>query len=93
MMYSIIFTNAFKKGYKKLPDAIKTKAKKTIEILSVDPSYPSLRTKNNYSWSKYLNSKVHECSINMNYRIIFTYEEDKIILLHAVGEHKIVDRN
>jgi len=93
MKYSIQYTKTFKKGYKKLPDLIKIRSKKTVEILSEDPNYPSLRTKVNYSWSRYLNSKVYECSINMDYRILFTYEENKIILLQAIGEHKIVNKN
>jgi|ASRL01.1.fsa_nt_gi mRNA-degrading endonuclease RelE of RelBE toxin-antitoxin system len=92
MKYSLQYTKVFKKKYNKLPELIKIKTKKTLHILSENPSYPSLRTKTNYSWSNYLKVKVYECSVNMEYRIIFTYEEGSIILLQAIGKHEIVDK-
>jgi len=95
----IVPSKKFSKDFKKLPDDIKPKLKKTLTLLKDDQNHPSLRTKKNHSWSAELKEKVYESSINMDYRVLWIYtkddetEEDEItiIILLAVGKHKIVD--
>lgn len=90
-MYKLVPLKSFTKSLKKLDTTIQKQTKKKLEILIENPKHPSLRLKPNYSWSKNLKTKVYEMSVNMNYRIIFTHEDGKIILLHAIGTHNIVD--
>ena len=74
----------FKRQFKKLPKDIQLKISNKLKILQKDYLHPSLRTKRHKS------SGCFESSINMNYRIIWNFEEDTIILLIAVGTHKIL---
>ena len=45
MAYKITFTKRFVKNMKRLSAAERTQLKKKLEILEMDPLYPSLRTK------------------------------------------------
>lgn len=78
-------TPKFSRQLKKLPSDVQRKVKEKLNILQEDPSHPSLRTKRHNS------SGCFESSINMNYRIIWDYQEESIILLIMVGEHDILD--
>ena len=42
-------------------------------------------------FSKMFERKVFESSINMNYRLLWFFDEDKIIILLTIGQHKIVE--
>ena len=78
-------TPKFIRQLKKLPSDVQGMVKEKLKILQEDPSHPSLRTKRH-------NSSGHfESSINMNYRIIWDYEEESIILLIMVGDHSVLD--
>ena len=90
--YNIVFTNSFKKAYKKLSPEVQKQVKVKIEQLMIEPSIPSLRLKINYSWSSFLKAKAYEISVTMNYRIILTFEEGRIVLLHTIGTHDILDK-
>lgn len=90
--YQLQYSKTFVKQLKKLPKDLQKLVYQKLDLLTSDPSHPSLRTKINNSWSHDLDEKVYECSINMNYRIIFCYRENTVILLLAVGTHDIVDR-
>lgn len=92
MSYKLVPLKSFEKSFKKISKEIQLQTKEKLKILQEDPSHPGLRTKINNSWSKYLKEQVYECSVNMNYRILFTFEDGKIILLHAIGTHDILDR-
>lgn len=79
----ILYTNRFKKDYKKLSQQIQKIVKEKIVIMNNDPMHPSLRTK------KIKGSKnIFECSINMEIRITWQYENQDI-LLRTIGEHDI----
>lgn len=79
----ILYTNRFKKDYKKLSLHIQKIVKDKILMLQNDPMHPSLRTK------KIKGSKdIFECSVNMGIRITWQYIRQDI-LLRTVGEHDI----
>lgn len=54
-------------------------------LLAENPSHPSLRTKRIQG-----TADLFECSINMDIRIIWFYEGDKMIILLDVGHHDIL---
>ena len=59
--------------------------KNKIKVLVQNPKYPSLRTK----LIKGIND-LFETSVNMDIRIIWYYEQDRVILLLDVGHHDIL---
>ncbi len=86
-MYKIIFTESYvkraRKFIKKHPDLI-TQYEKTLKLLEVNPSHPSLRLHK-------LVGKIsgfYSVSINMTHRIMidFIIEDDEIIPI-SVGSH------
>lgn len=89
--FSLIPSKNFQKELKKLNKDIQIQTKKKLKILSDNPRHPSLRTKQNYKFSKMFERKVFESSINMNYRLLWFFDEDKIIILLTIGQHKIVE--
>lgn len=92
MKYQLIPLQPFVKALKKSAPAMQKITKNKLASLQDDPWHPGLRTKKNKSWSSYLDCDVFECSVNMNYRILFTFEDDCIIILQAFGSHDILDR-
>ena len=87
-MASIItYTRRFQKHFKKLTQAEKKQIKSKVEMLSDNPLHPSLRTKRIQG-----TDDLFECSVNMDIRIIWYYEDDQLILLLDVGHHNILDR-
>ena len=90
--YTLIPTNRFKKDLKKLSEEVREKAEETVDQLSKNPKHPGLRSKKNYQWTKHMGFATFECSINMSYRIIYSIENNRIILLHAVGNHQVVEK-
>ena len=91
--YKLVVQNTFKKSYKKLPKLIQKALRKKLEVLIENPFHVSLRTKINHKWTKFLKVKSFESSINMNYRIIWIFDENEnnIIILVATGDHKVVE--
>ena len=87
MAFELIFSKEFKKHYKKLSLNEKKQVTKKLDFLVSDPSHPSLRTKRIKS-----TSNLWESSINMDIRILWFYEGDKIIFLVDVGHHDILKR-
>ena len=85
MAYRFTFTNRFQKHYKTLTAQEKKILSKKLELLSENPSHPSLRTKRIQG-----TTDLFECSVNMDIRIIWYYEGDKIIILVDVGHHDIL---
>jgi len=90
--YKLTPTKRFRKDLKKLSKEVKEKAEETLDQLSKNPKYPGLRSKKNYQWTKHMGFPTYECSININYRIIYSFKNNQIILLHAVGNHKVVEK-
>lgn len=89
-MPKLIFTNSYdkraKKFIKKHPELI-SQYEKTLKLLEINPSHPSLRL---HKLEGKL-SDLYSVSINISYRISleFTITEDEIILIN-VGSHNEV---
>jgi mRNA-degrading endonuclease RelE of RelBE toxin-antitoxin system len=71
----LIFTNRFKKAYRRLPQDIQSKVKKAIRLLDEDPRHPSLRVKRIQG-----TDKVYEGRIDRKYRFSFEFEGEEIML-------------
>jgi mRNA interferase RelE/StbE len=85
MSYDIAFTKRFHKDYAGLPQTIQEKADQQIcRLADGDFSYPSLRTKKMEG-----EENIWEASVTMNYRMIYSLEEDLITLLR-IGTHDIL---
>lgn len=87
MDFRITVTERFEKNFKKLNENEKKILKSKLEILKVNPMHPSLRTKRIQGVKD-----LFECSVNMDLRIIWYYEGNKIIVLLDVGHHDILDK-
>lgn len=87
MPYQIIPTTRFKKHYKSLNQMEKKLVQNKLKLLTQDPLYPSLRTKRIQG-----TDDLYECSVNMDIRIIWYYENDFLIILLDIGHHGILDQ-
>lgn len=87
MAYKITFTSRFKKSYKRLTEQEKKQLKRKVEMLSMNPMHPSLRTKRIQG-----TDDLFECSVNMSIRIIWYYEGDELIMMVDVGHHDILNQ-
>jgi len=83
--YQFAFSRDFKKHYKLLSVREKKQIANKLELLAMDPSHPSLRTKRIKG-----TDKLYESSANMDIRIIWYYEGDRMIILADVGHHDIL---
>ena len=84
-MFKLDPSKSFKKELKNLSKNEQRAVAKKLEILKKDPFHPSLRTKKVQRLTD-----VFECSVNMDIRIFWTYNGDRIILLIDVGHHDIL---
>lgn len=82
-MYKLKYTKEFEKGLKSLSKSEQKQTLAKLKLLTQDPFYPSLRTKK----IKGLDN-VFEMSVNMDIRILWSYENGIIILLMEIGYHK-----
>ena len=87
MNYKITYTKRFIKNLKRLNAAERAQLKKKLEILEMDPLYPSLRTKRIQG-----TVDLFEFSVNMDVRVIWQYDGDTIILLLDIGHHDILNQ-
>ena len=85
--FQITYTKRFEKHYKKLDPKDKKMVKQKIVTLAKDPCHPSLRTKHIKG-----ENDLFELSVNMKVRIIWSYDEGRIILLLDIGDHDILDK-
>ena len=85
MRYQYTFTNRFQKHFKSLTEQEKKILKKKLELLAENPFHPSLRTKRIQG-----TNDLYECSVNMDIRIIWYFEGNKMIILVDVGHHNIL---
>jgi len=85
--FKITYTKRFEKHYKKLDLKDKKLVRQKVEILVKDPYHPSLRTKHIKG-----ENDLFELSVNMKIRIIWCYDDGKIILLLDIGYHDILDK-
>jgi len=87
MAYQFTFTKRFSKHFKDLTVQERKQLKNKLQLLAVNPMHPSLRTKRIQG-----TKDLFECSVNMDIRIIWYYEGDKMIILIDVGHHDILDQ-
>lgn len=87
MAYKLTYTDRFQKHYKILSENEKKQIIKKLALLAQNPMHPSLRTKRIQG-----TDDIFECSVNMDIRIIWYYEGDKIIILLDVGHHDILKK-
>ena len=87
MSFKITYTKRFAKNLKRLNADERTQLKKKLEILIMDPLYPSLRTKRIQG-----TEDLFEFSVNMDVRVIWQYDGETIILLLDIGHHDILNR-
>ena len=85
MNYGFAYSKGFKKHYKKLSVTEKKQVTHKLELLSKNPTHPSLRTKRIQG-----TDNLFESSANMDIRIIWYYEDNQIIFLVDVGHHDIL---
>lgn len=85
--YQITYSKTFEKHYKKLSNIEKRHTKKKIEIFVKNPTHPSLRTKKIKG-----TDAIWESSINMDIRIIWFFENAKLIFLLDIGHHDILKK-
>jgi addiction module RelE/StbE family toxin len=84
-MFIITYTNEFLRSYKKLPLEIKTLVEQKEKIIRENPFDQRLHThKLEYKLKRYWS-----LSVNYQYRIIFTFEGNKLIMMHNIGNHDI----
>jgi len=83
--YTAIPTKGFDREIAKLSDVEKALVYVKIEIMETDPFYPSLRTHKMKG-----KSGLFESSVNMDIRILWEFEGDRIILLADVGHHDVL---
>jgi mRNA-degrading endonuclease YafQ of YafQ-DinJ toxin-antitoxin module len=85
-MYKLEPTKAFESGLKALSKREQRAVAAKLKIMAENPFHPSLRTK------KVQRMKgVFECSVNMDIRILWMYEDARLLLLIDIGHHDIVD--
>ena len=87
MKFEFTYTPRFQKHFKTLSSAEKKQLKNRLVLLSENPFHPSLRTKRIQG-----SDGLFECSVNMDIRIIWYYEGNRMIILLDVGHHDILDR-
>jgi mRNA interferase RelE/StbE len=85
LKYRIYATDKFKTAKDILTTSEKKQVIKTVALLQQNPFYPGLKSKKIKGLSQ-----VMECRVNKDLRILWKYQGDIIILL-AVGRHKIVE--
>ena len=87
MAFKVTYTQRFKKNYKKLADKEKEQFKRKMRLFVENPFHPSLRTKHIQGAKDYF-----EFSVNMDIRVIWFYENDKMIIIVDVGPHDILKK-
>lgn len=87
MRYEILFSSKFKKSFSRLQDAEKKIFYEKLSLFIENHMHPSLRSK------KIKGSKIlFESSINMSIRVIWTYQDESLILMLDIGHHDILKR-
>ena len=87
MKYSLTYTKRFEKNYKRLSESEVRQLKQKLKLLTENPFHPSLRTKRIQG-----TRDLFEFSVNMDIRVIWYYENDRIIILVDIGHHDILSK-
>jgi len=87
MIYQIIFSKRFKKSFQKLESFERKQFYLKLDLFIENHRHSSLRTK------KIQGSDIlFETSINMSIRVIWTYQDDHLILMLDIGHHDILKK-
>ena len=84
-MYKLEPTKAFVKSLKKLSGNEQKSVAVKLKLLAKNPYHPSLRTKKVQGMKD-----IFECSVNMDIRILWKHEGNRLILLIDIGHHDIL---
>ena len=84
-MYNLEPTKAFEKSLKKLSRNEQKSVAVKLKLLIKNPYHPSLRTKKAQGMKD-----IFECSVNMDIRILWKQEGNRLILLIDIGHHDIL---
>lgn len=87
MSYRIAISKSFRKAFNKLTAEEKECTANKIKILAENPLHPSLRVKKIKG-----SDGLFECSVSMDIRIIWYYENTTLILLLDIGHHNILNK-
>jgi mRNA-degrading endonuclease YafQ of YafQ-DinJ toxin-antitoxin module len=87
MKYTVLRSKLFDKHFVKLSKQEQRLVISKLRILEDSPLHPSLRTKHIQGLHG-----LFEASVNMDIRLIWRYEGDKIILMLDVGHHDILNK-
>jgi mRNA-degrading endonuclease RelE of RelBE toxin-antitoxin system len=87
MNYTVLRSKQFDKKYEKLSKNEKKSVEEKLKIMEESPLHPSLRTKHVQG-----TTGLFEASVNMNIRLIWCYEGDKIIMMLKIGHHDVLKR-
>ena len=87
MKFEILLSDRFRRNYNKLNDNEKAQLRKKLSLFVQDPFYPSLRTKHIKG-----TDNLFEFSVNMDVRVIWSYQDGNLILLLDIGHHDKLNR-
>ena len=85
MSLEIVYSARFRKHYRSLNDQEKKQFRNKLNLFSENPMHPSLRTKRIQG-----TDELFEFSVNMDIRVIWYHEEEKIVALVDIGHHDIL---
>jgi len=83
--FDITVTETFKDSFRRLSKEEQALVEKKVERLADNPSHPSLRSKKIRG-----RDGRFESSVNMDIRLIWRYEDGRIIVILNVGRHDIL---
>ncbi len=86
-MLQITFTERFQKHYVRLTEAEKKQFRSKLSVFAENPLHPSLRTKRIQG-----TEDLFEFSVNMDIRVIWYYEGEKLVALVDIGHHDLLKR-
>ena len=84
-MFKLVPDKRFIQNYKKLSMQLQSQVDNKLIILAKNPNHPSLRTKRIQG-----TKRLYESSVNMDVRLIWHYESDKLIILLDTGHHDVL---
>lgn len=81
-MPKIILTDRFVTLYKNLPEPIRKKVKRQLQLLSEDPRHPSLQSKPIQG-----TNGIYEARVDIHYRMTYERLPQDTLLLRVVANH------
>ena len=81
----IVYASKFAREYRKLPKEIKILAESKEKIFRKNPFDPILETHKLHGRFK----DFWSFSIDLKYRIVFGFGENKIVYFYSIGDHRV----